>query len=357
MTAASWNGSAVTTQDFTWNTMSSALLSNGTFDYLYGTNQNVPIAQIDTGDSVTDSLLTDPSSNVRGIVEDSSGAAHPDVLANYSDYDAYGNPMTKSGGSVETGGLTVDGLSADADSAGSYGFGGGYTDATALDYLVHRYYGPNASGFISVDPALSRTSQAYAYVSDNPLRYTDALGTWWCRPHGVAGKCPKGYFPGAPYNQRRVMPVGGFFTPTKFYGKTKTASAGLYTDPEGYVYRVPAHGGWKQICVANEPCPQTGRCIIRQVGDRLPYHCVDATVIGGYKYPSFHLGPYEDTFVTECTIGGVAAWGDFEKIGLVSAGAAYVAVQFIPFVDMFADFFTAVALAATFANGCLAGPG
>jgi RHS repeat-associated protein len=164
------------TQDFTWNTMSSALLSNGTFDYLYGSNGNVPITQIDNGDSVTGELVMDQSSNVKGVVEVSSGAAHPYVLANYVDYDTYGNPMTKSGGSVEAGGLTVNGISGDADSAGSYGFGGGYTDATGLAYLVHRYYSTQFGQFLSQDPAISSTGEPFAYAGDDPLASGDPIG-------------------------------------------------------------------------------------------------------------------------------------------------------------------------------------
>jgi RHS repeat-associated protein len=174
----SWNSStsSVVTTSYTWDTRTSAVLSSGTFDYLYGMNPNVPIAQLDTGDSVTSELVADPSSNVRGIVEISAGAAHPDVVANYTDYDAYGSPMTKSGGSVSSGGLTVAGETSDRDSATTFGFGGGYEDATGLLYLVHRYYAPGVGQFMSVDSALPYTESPYSYAYDDPPNATDPIG-------------------------------------------------------------------------------------------------------------------------------------------------------------------------------------
>jgi RHS repeat-associated protein len=205
-TSQSWSGSSVATTDFTWDTTTSALLSNGSFDYIYGTNSNVPIAQVDKGDSVTGELVTDPSSNVKGIVEVSSSAAHPDVLANYADYDAYGNPMTKSGGSVEVGGLTVDGMTGDGDSAGAFGFGGGYLDGTGLDYLVNRFYNAAIGLYMSVDPAIASTETPYAYATDNPITQSDPLGEkpiksadnicWatWVYPFKVSGRNPNNHW-------------------------------------------------------------------------------------------------------------------------------------------------------------------
>jgi RHS repeat-associated protein len=177
-TEKTWSSStsSVVTTAFTWNTGPSALLSNGTFDYLYGLNPNVPIAQIDSGNGITGQLLTDPSGNVRGIVEVSSGGANPFVLGNYTDYDVYGNPITGSGGSLNAGGLTVDGKSGDGDTATSYGFGGGYLDATSLTYLVHRYYDAIVGQFLSVDSMVTSTESPYAYASDSPITSVDPLG-------------------------------------------------------------------------------------------------------------------------------------------------------------------------------------
>jgi len=176
MMTQTWNNSisSVVTTQFTW--AGSALISNGAFDYLYGSNRNMPIAQIDNANGVTGALLPGPSPSARGIVEVSTMAANPFVLDNYTDFDAYGNPLTSSGGVVNPGGLTSEGKTGDADSASAFGFGGGYQDGSGLIYLVHRYYDPTLGQFISLDPAVNATSTAFAYGLDNPIANTDPSG-------------------------------------------------------------------------------------------------------------------------------------------------------------------------------------
>jgi RHS repeat-associated protein len=176
MTAATWNTSTNSVQDteFTWETPTSALLSDGVFDYVYGQNGNVPIAQIDTGDSVTSELLTGTNSAVRAVVEISSGAASPFTLANYTDYDAYGNPITKNGGTTNVGGLTNE-VGSDPDSSSSFGFGGGISAGQQV-YLVHRYYAPQSGLFASSDPLVYSTDAPYTYASDDPTMDSDWAG-------------------------------------------------------------------------------------------------------------------------------------------------------------------------------------
>lgn len=177
MTSATWNAStsSVAETAFTWDTNSSALLSDGSFDYIYGQNASVPIAQVDTSDGVTSELLADPNSNVRGVVEVSTSAYAPFSLAQYTDYDAYGNPVSGSGGSSNPGGLANE-VASDPDSSSRFGFGGGYVDPTSLTYLVNRYYDSSMASFISPDPELGSTGTPYAYVNDNPLDETDYTG-------------------------------------------------------------------------------------------------------------------------------------------------------------------------------------
>ena len=47
---------------------------------------------------------------------------------------------------------------------------------------VHRYYDPGSDQFLSVDPAIAQTGQAYAFANNDPLNVTDPLGLsgWYC---------------------------------------------------------------------------------------------------------------------------------------------------------------------------------
>jgi RHS repeat-associated protein len=170
-----------TTTNYTWGTTngSSNLLSDGTWDYIYADGGATPIEQIATTGSspAVDLLLSDESSNVRGLVQLSSGT-HQDQLVNYTDYDAYGNPITKSGGAVEAGGLTTaqTGISSNYVGSTPFGFGEGYTDATGFIYLVNRYYDSESAQFLSVDPALSITGKPFEYASDAPTAFVDPSG-------------------------------------------------------------------------------------------------------------------------------------------------------------------------------------
>jgi RHS repeat-associated protein len=184
-----------TTTNFTWGTTggNSQLLSDGTWDYVYVPGGAAPIEQIaTTGSSPTsDLLLSDESQNVRGLVQLSSGT-HQNQLVNYTDYDAYGNPITQSGGSAEGSGLTTPQTSLNSNYVGStpWGFGEGYTDSTGLIYLIKRYYDPVAAQFLSVDPDMGTTQEPYLYAGDNPVLLSDPTGLYAiCKlsianPHG-----------------------------------------------------------------------------------------------------------------------------------------------------------------------------
>ena len=177
MTASTWDTSASSVLDteFTWNAESSALLADGTFDYIYGKSANVPIAQIDIGDAYTSELLTDAQSDVRALVEVSSGAASPFTLANYTDYDTYGSPITENSGARDVGGLASE-VGSDPDSRTLYGYGGSYKAPSQLDLLVHRYYDPSNGQFASIDPLVQLTNSPFDYAGDNPTEQVDPLG-------------------------------------------------------------------------------------------------------------------------------------------------------------------------------------
>jgi RHS repeat-associated protein len=172
-----------TTTNFTWDPSTSPqsprLISDGSWDYLYVPGGSIPVEQIAaTGSSPTaDLLLTDANGSVRGLAQLSSGT-HQNQLAAYTDYDAYGNPISQSGGSVEGGGLTVPqtSISSNYVATSAFGFGEGYTDATGLIYLITRYYDPMSGQFMSIDPMVQQTQEPYQYADDDPANRTDPSG-------------------------------------------------------------------------------------------------------------------------------------------------------------------------------------
>ena len=99
-------------------------------------------------------MNSDEIGSVRGVVS-SSG-----VLGASTSYDAWGNPET------------IGGLSTHSP----FGYSGGYTDATQLVYLVNRFLDTSVGQFISADPIVVSTGQAYSYAADNPVNGTDPLG-------------------------------------------------------------------------------------------------------------------------------------------------------------------------------------
>ena len=115
------------------------------------------------------------------------------MLANDTDYDTYGIPITKSGGVTNAGGLLNEGEPSDPDSTTSYGFGGGYEDATGFVYLVNRYYSPSNGMFISFDPDIAATGTPLAYVDDSPPDGLDPLGLDLCGADPNCGGGTDGY--------------------------------------------------------------------------------------------------------------------------------------------------------------------
>jgi RHS repeat-associated protein len=172
--------SGTTQVTFTWDLSNDQLLSDGTWDFVYGPDASAPVEQIATSggsSAVVDLLVSDQVGNTRGLVR-IGGPSLVDTLTNYTDYDAYGNAITASGGSVELGGISTPqtGLNSDYVDSSPIGFGQGYTDASGLIYLVNRYYDPIIGQFISIDPSLQSTQAPYAYAGNEPSMATDPLG-------------------------------------------------------------------------------------------------------------------------------------------------------------------------------------
>jgi RHS repeat-associated protein len=150
------------TRRFTWDLTGSLplMLTDGTNAYLYGPS-GTPFEQVslaaDTEASST-FLVADAQGSVRLQVSD-SGA----VLGTVT-YDANGNP------SVTTGVLTTP-----------VGYDGQWTDPdTQLVYLRARWLDPATAQFVSVDPMVSSTLQAYGYANENPLNSSDPTGLHDC---------------------------------------------------------------------------------------------------------------------------------------------------------------------------------
>jgi RHS repeat-associated protein len=163
-----------TTQQFVGNTALSApqFLMDSANAYIFS-NGNTPAEQVNLSTGAATYLVPDALGSVRGAVS-SSGA-----LARQASYDAWGNPLT-------TGGLTA---------LTPFGFAGAYTDASGLLYLINRYYEPQVGQFLSVDPDLAETDDAYAYADGNPISSSDPDGDS-ASPPPAGGE---GYAPDSPY--------------------------------------------------------------------------------------------------------------------------------------------------------------
>jgi RHS repeat-associated protein len=64
----------------------------------------------------------------------------------------------------------------------NYRFGDPRTHPLGSIYLIGRYYDPAIGQFLSVDPEVQQTEQAYLYVGDDPVNAID--------PHGNPCRLP-----------------------------------------------------------------------------------------------------------------------------------------------------------------------
>jgi RHS repeat-associated protein len=148
-------GGSATTEHYTWDPTSSVpkLLLDSDNAYIYGPGAG-PLEQVNLASGTARYLIADSLGSVRGIV-DTSG-----TLTASTAYDAWGNPET-------SGGLT---------SYTPFGYAGAYTDATGLDYLIHRYYDPQTGQFLTDDPLVDATDAPHIYTGDNPSNESDPSG-------------------------------------------------------------------------------------------------------------------------------------------------------------------------------------
>lgn len=143
-----------TTTEFTWddNGPLPKLLSDGSDSYIYGPN-NLPIEQI-AADGTVSYLHHDGLGSTR-LITDTSGDAAGTVT-----YNASGTLNASSGTAT-----TV------------LGYAGDYTDPnTGLQYDQARWYDPDTSSFLTVDPLVADTDQPYIYADDDPINNIDPTG-------------------------------------------------------------------------------------------------------------------------------------------------------------------------------------
>ena len=145
-------GGSAQTESYVWS--GTRLLMDSANAYIYVGGSTAPAEQVNLATGAVTYLISDALGSVRGAV---SGTG---ALVGTTSYDAWGNPLT-------SGGLT---------STTPFGFAGGYTDPDGLVYLINRYYDPATGQFISVDPAVARTGQQYAYANGDPVNATDPTG-------------------------------------------------------------------------------------------------------------------------------------------------------------------------------------
>jgi RHS repeat-associated protein len=120
--------------------------------YMAGT---VPVAVIDQANIGYHWLAGDTQGTTSLDVPDASGTAG----ITYQRYKPYGQQR---GGDTIT---TTD-----------HGFLGQIEDTTGLTYLNARYLDPVLGRFISVDPLIDLTRDAYGYASNNPITFMDPTG-------------------------------------------------------------------------------------------------------------------------------------------------------------------------------------
>lgn len=157
-------------KEYTWDTLSSipTLIEDTTNTYVYGLD-STPFLQVNNTTNEVIYLHGDERNSVV-LATDENG-----VKEWSRSYDEYGSTFTQT---PATGTVTP------------FAYAGEYLDEdTGLYNLRARWYEPGTASFISVDPALNMTGEAYSYASGNPLLFTDPLGLWSMQNTGnsVAG--------------------------------------------------------------------------------------------------------------------------------------------------------------------------
>ncbi len=184
------------TQNFAWDVAAGLplLLQDGMASFIYGPG-GMPLEEVTNAGSAY-YYQTDQLGSIHALT-DGGG-----TVANSYNYDAYGK-VNSSTGTVYN----------------PFGYAREYTDAeSGFVYLRARYYDPSTQQFLSVDPLVGITGQAYNYVGGSPLNFTDPTGLrklgagpitpvqmpdgWWAWPGQGVSYC-------SDPNTCDIIPVGG----------------------------------------------------------------------------------------------------------------------------------------------------
>jgi RHS repeat-associated protein len=146
--------SGATTKQLTWDEAESLplILNDGTYSYVYGP-ADTPIEQIDSEGHVL-YIHHDQQDSVRMLT--SEGGA----VEGTTSYDAYGGVSEHIGSAISL--LGYDSQDTNSDSG--------------LIYLRARSYDPGTAQFMSVDPLVATTGEAYGYAGDDPVDAADPSG-------------------------------------------------------------------------------------------------------------------------------------------------------------------------------------
>jgi RHS repeat-associated protein len=135
----------------TWAGGLPLLLQDRVASYIYGPGGQI-LEQVQGTNAYY--YHADQLGSVRALTDQSKA-----VVATYT-YDAYGQHTASTGSAPNP-----------------FRYAGQYRDAeSGLYYLRARYYDPATQQFLTVDPALAATEQAYAYAAGSPLNATDPSG-------------------------------------------------------------------------------------------------------------------------------------------------------------------------------------
>lgn len=150
---------------FIWDTNGPIphVVQDAEYDYVYGPD-GLPIEQVDSGGHAS-YFFRDANGSTRALLDQNG------TVAGAFTYTPYGS-LRATSGSATTPLLYAQ----------------GYQDSdTGLLYLVHRYYEPGSGQFLTEDPDLDVTQEAYGYASNSPTNNIDPLGLFCL--HGHDGSC------------------------------------------------------------------------------------------------------------------------------------------------------------------------